>query len=86
MNNENSEKLLNFIELIVFGINVSVELKIFDEDDLLIKVSSVENNAKLSFVNLFPFSINSGFWINPRNSQNFYEILCSMERRVKINQ
>ncbi|XP_037026108.1 uncharacterized protein LOC119067305 isoform X2 [Bradysia coprophila] len=38
MNNENSEKLLRLTELIVVGINVSVELKIFDEDDLLIKV------------------------------------------------
>ncbi len=38
MNNENSEKLLHFIELVVSGITVSVELKIFDEDDLLIKV------------------------------------------------
>lgn len=38
MNNENSEKLVHFIESIVCGINVCIELKIFDENDMLIKV------------------------------------------------
>lgn len=38
MNNENSDKLLHFMQLIVSGINLCVEIKIFDEDDMLIKV------------------------------------------------
>lgn len=38
MNNENSDKLLHFMQLIVNGLNLCVELKIFNEDDMLIKV------------------------------------------------
>lgn len=44
MSNENSDKLLkllNFVELIVSGINLCIEMKIFDEEDMLAKVRSL---------------------------------------------
>ncbi|KAG4065476.1 hypothetical protein HA402_009037 [Bradysia odoriphaga] len=50
MSNENSEKLLRFIELIVVGINVCIELKIFDEDDLLIKVLLDKSEEFIAFL------------------------------------
>ncbi|KAJ6640258.1 hypothetical protein Bhyg_13008, partial [Pseudolycoriella hygida] len=36
MNNESSDKLLHFTELIIIGISICVELKIFDDGDILI--------------------------------------------------
>lgn len=38
MFNESSAKLLYFMEMVVSGTELCVELKIFDEDDILIKV------------------------------------------------
>lgn len=48
MKNENSERLLYFIELVVSGTNLCVELKIFDEEDILIKVCQELRSKKVA--------------------------------------
>lgn len=49
ISNENSDKLLQFVELIVSGIVVCIEMKIFDEDDMLIKVCSLFESYEILF-------------------------------------